>query len=91
MTSQLVTKLETLAHSLQSNVSAEIAEYAPKLRTAASDLEHKLESWTTAVEHWVELHFTEVAEKAREEAGAAYREAVKVAHDLHAKASAATN
>ncbi len=91
MTSQLVTKLETLAHQLQANASAEIAAYAPRLRAAASDLEHKLEGWTSAVEHWVELRFDEASERAREEAGALYRAAVAEAHKLHDEAANKTN
>lgn len=91
MTTHLVNKLEALATKLETNVSAEIAEYAPRLRVAAADAAHKLEAWTAAVDHWVELHFQEAAEKAREEAGAAYRAAVTFAHNLHAEASTKIN
>lgn len=81
MTTQLVKRLTNLAEFMD-------GEYGPKLRAAADDVEHKLEAWTSEVDRWVELHFDAEAEKVREEAGAAYREAVKVAHDLIAKAKA---
>lgn len=82
MTNQLIEKLGTLSASVAEHVEADVRAYEPKLKAAAEQLGHRLESWTSAVEHWVELHFTPEAERLREEAGAAYRVAVMDAHTL---------
>lgn len=82
MTHQLAEKLRAFADQAETSLAAAANALAPKLREAAEDAEHKLEAWTTAVDHWVEVHFTAAAGGAREEAGAAYRLAVTKAHEL---------
>lgn len=91
MTTQLVLKLQNLATTIEHNVSADIAAYSPKLRSAAANVEHHLESWLSAVDHWVETHFAEEATTARHEAGALYRKSVQEAHSLLTEAAAKTN
>jgi len=82
MTVQLIEKLKNFAIAAEGTISEKAKELAPKLHAAADDLEHKLEAWTSSVDHWVETHFTPEAEKLRQEAGAEYRAAVAEAHKL---------
>lgn len=81
MTIQLVNRLNTLATGAS-------AEFGPKLAAAAADLEHKVEAWTSAVDAWVEAHFSVAAEHVRIVAGEEYRQAVREAHDLIARVKA---
>ncbi|HLZ23649.1 MAG TPA: hypothetical protein VKQ30_16180 [Ktedonobacterales bacterium] len=82
MTIQLIDKLKNFATAAEGMLTTKAKELAPKLHAAADDLEHKLEAWTSSVDHWVETHFTPEAEKLREQAGADYRAAVAEAHKL---------
>lgn len=82
MTNQLIVKLGTLSVSVATHFKEEARAFEPQLMAAAEDVGHKLEAWTSAVDHWVETHFEPEAEKLREEAGAAYRLAVTKAHEL---------
>lgn len=91
MSSTLFAKARALATSLESNVSAEIAAYSPRLHAAVDDAEHRLVAWQADVEHWIELHFQPVAEKAKNESRKLYEEALRYVHDLHAEASTKTN
>jgi flagellar biosynthesis/type III secretory pathway protein FliH len=84
-------KARELAESLKSNVSAEIAEYGPRLHAAVDDAEHKLELWRADMEHWIELHFQPAAEAVKDESRKAYEAALRFVHDLHAEASTKTN
>lgn len=88
MTTQLALKLQNLAASVQASYTEAVREYGPKLRAAAEDVELKLESWTSAVDHWVTSEFADDATKLRHDAGSAYRAAVQEAHKLIDEAKA---
>lgn len=88
MTTTLIARLGNLATAVQAHASEEVRLLAPKLRVAADDVEHYLEAWVSSVDDWVEAHFTVEAQKVREDAGEAYRNAVQDAHKLIDEAKA---
>lgn len=88
MTTELATKLRNFGVAAEGSITAEARVLAPKLHEAAADVEHKLHDWTSAVDAWVEAHFSDETTTLRHAAGAAYRAAVAEAHKLIDEAKA---
>lgn len=91
MTNPLITKLANLAAAIKSNVSADIAKYAPELEAKSHEVAEKLDHWLTDVDAHLEDWGSVALAETKKASFAAYRAAVTEAHSLYDHVKGLTN